>query len=145
MLVNNIVQYVNDKQYFPKDGKTMQQREMDIFKALVYGLVKDYAEVTFEDKHYQVDLTLTDLPYSIQKLLFIRWNDVSKETELSDDDLNNPMLIEAYLSEYKKQLNKHIYQACEEYASERLSSWIDEQDLRVCYHADNGEIYYLRK
>ena len=148
MISTTIVQCVNDKQYFLKDEKKMRDMQKRIFHEFMDGLIKDYAEISYEGNYYRVELSVCDMPFAIQKQLLLAYDDYSHDVgldEYSADDQANPILMDAVICEHEKNIDSCLAKACERHAESLMADRVDSCNLSVRYHADNGEPYYVRR
>lgn len=143
MTERTIHPYCNDWQYSEntKDGKSMNQRT---FAEFVKDLIREHALDDPLNKHC-LYISLSDIPPNDQKEYLKQWMFSEGMIEDYEEACNNPWLIDAYLVEYKKSLEYWLDKYISDVEADRYQDYLDDNDLVVRHHSDNGEPYTVRR
>lgn len=110
---------------FSKDGK------MDSYDSFIVDIIREYGK--FNSNHYT--LFASDLPVEIQRL-FLHY--ILDEDSL-DDLAANPSLYNAYLREYRDDLQAAI----DSRADDVFREFMEEAGKRLCVCRETGEHQYI--
>lgn len=133
MRAQTLHQYGNDLQYAPKDGDKMDER---IFDHFVKELIREYGKY---DRDGTCTLYVDQLPQKLQIVYLKQYSFYLGEIEHWEEIMGDNTLIEEYLKENVKFMDKRLAEKGEEVYHE----FMEGRGLTTSIDRINGEVSYV--